>query len=255
MALNLNIMSTAPNQPATTPRTTSQGAQPRYKPATRAGRKNFGATLDKVHAKLDELKQSIKGLQDTQQEAAQVEGDEKILETEAENQSAQGTSDTPQDAPQQDEKNLSAGEKVDEKISSNDKPKDTKSLPEEEEPPAEISFAAEKILPVNEKISVEPSEKILPFARDAHLTVRQNKDLIYRTGDKGFRQSARHQLYTRACDFYWQRRNSSKRISSNQFPSARACCNNQSSFEYFFPEPRAKNYKPMRRDWLKFLSN
>ena len=152
MANNANIMSIAPNQPATSPRTTSQGTQPKYKAASRtqarttqrAGKKNFGATLDKINAKLDEIKQNIQSLKETEESSAQIDPDAKEIDTEAKETPAQGKSETPHDAPQE-EKVLSTDEKkVDEKISPADKPKDTKSLPEEEELPAEISFVAKK---------------------------------------------------------------------------------------------------------------
>ncbi len=92
-----NIMSTAPIQSTSLTRTTSQGAQPKYKPSTRAGKKNFSSTLDMINAKLDEIKQNVKGLQENNSETAQIEGDAEKIEA-TDNKSAQGKSETPQDA-------------------------------------------------------------------------------------------------------------------------------------------------------------
>ncbi|MBQ6005548.1 MAG: hypothetical protein IJL14_04795, partial [Selenomonadaceae bacterium] len=140
MANNANFMMIAPTQPASSPRMTSQSTQPRNTAASRPNRRNFSATLNKVNAKLDEIKQGINNLQDTEQEAAQIDPDAKNFD---EPTSAQGTSDTPQDAPQQDE-TLSAGEQK----SPEDKPKDIKPSTVEEDMPADISFAAEKNIKV-----------------------------------------------------------------------------------------------------------
>ena len=71
MTKTTNVMTIAPVRTAT--RTASQGTQPRYKSATRTGNKTFSTTLDQVHAKLDELKQSVQDLQDANRKLAQVE--------------------------------------------------------------------------------------------------------------------------------------------------------------------------------------
>ena len=70
-----NLIAIAPTQPAASTRTTSQSTQPRYKAPARAGKRNFSSTLDKINAKLDELKQNIKGLQETDSDAVQGDTD------------------------------------------------------------------------------------------------------------------------------------------------------------------------------------
>ena len=84
MTNNVNMTMMAPNQPASSPRTTSQSTQPRYKAATRTqarissrtGGKNFSAKLNEIQTKLDEIKQSGQNLKEAQQaEQPQVESD------------------------------------------------------------------------------------------------------------------------------------------------------------------------------------
>ena len=130
MTNTTNLMSITPNQPASSsPRTTS--TQPRYKPAARQARKNFGATFDAV-------KKGVQDLQDSTKNLAQIETDAKQLDA-VDDQTAQGKSETPQDAPQQEE-TLSADEI---KTLPEDKTTATKSLPKEE-PPADISLPADE---------------------------------------------------------------------------------------------------------------
>jgi len=97
MANNTNVMSIAPNQP-TSPRRISPGTRPKYKPASRADKGNFGSTLDKIHAKLDELKQSVQDLQDANKKIAQVDDELKPQQDEVKETQAQGTSENPQEA-------------------------------------------------------------------------------------------------------------------------------------------------------------
>ena len=100
MANNLNIMTTAPIKSATpTARTTSQNSQPKYKSAARTSKRNFNSTLDAINAKLDELKQNIKGLQkETDTDTAQIEDAAEKIDSSEEMTKAQGKSDTPQEA-------------------------------------------------------------------------------------------------------------------------------------------------------------
>ncbi|MBR3747979.1 MAG: hypothetical protein IKN27_13570, partial [Selenomonadaceae bacterium] len=101
MANATNLMSIAPNQPAASARTTTTTRVNRY--AARAGKKNFSATLDKINAKIDELKQNVQDLQDVTKKLEQVESDAEKIDAAIEKTSTQGTSDTAQDAPQQEE--------------------------------------------------------------------------------------------------------------------------------------------------------
>ncbi|MBR0062386.1 MAG: hypothetical protein IJP68_13010, partial [Selenomonadaceae bacterium] len=112
MANVQNLMTIAPTQPTTPTRTTStsQSTQSRYKPPARAGgKKNFSSTLDKINAKLDELKQNIRSLQETDNDAAQVETDIKEVDDAPDKKTAQGKSKTPQDAPQKAIRNEKLG--------------------------------------------------------------------------------------------------------------------------------------------------
>ena len=108
MAETTNLISIAPVQPKASAKMTSQSTQPKYKSATRAGKKSFGATLDKINAKLDELKQGIKDLQDTNQENVQVDPDAEKNNT-AEKIPAQGKSKQPQEATQKAIRNEEVG--------------------------------------------------------------------------------------------------------------------------------------------------
>ena len=159
MAETTNLMSIAPVQPKVSTKMTSQSTQPKYKSATRTGKKSFGATLDKINAKLDELNQSVKDLQNIDKENVQVDPDAEKNDT-AEKIPAQGKSDSPQDAP---EKAISNEE--------SETRNDSKAVAKEDGKPADIFLgekqvsndfnAAPKISaqnPVAEKISDTPDE-------------------------------------------------------------------------------------------------
>ena len=159
MAETTNLMSIAPVQPKVSTKMTSQSTQPKYKSATRTGKKSFGATLDKINAKLDELNQSVKDLQNIDKENVQVDPDAEKNDT-AEKIPAQGKSDSPQDAP---EKAISNEE--------SETRNDSKAVAKEDGKPAYIFLgekqvsndfnAAPKISaqnPVAEKISDTPDE-------------------------------------------------------------------------------------------------
>ena len=126
MANTTNLLAIAPTKPAASARTTT--AQPKHRPATRTAKRNFGTTLDRVNAKLDDAKQSISELQEPVKKQPPDVPDK--------NQ-AQGTSDTPQDAPQ-------AAITDDE----------SKVIATEGKQPADIFFRAETLIPKPDDHSV-----------------------------------------------------------------------------------------------------